>query len=233
MTGTASGRGSVARWVARELSGTAMAGLILYVTSGRWDWIMGWALVGVYAATFAAQAIILIPRSPELLAERSERMRQDTKSWDKTLLPFYGVSTLALLVVAGLGQRFNWSPGLPSWVQYSGLALALIGNGLVTWAMAANAFFAFSVRIQTERGQSVATGGPYGAIRHPGYAGASLFALGTALLLGSAWSLIPAAAAVLLLVIRTSLEDRTLKAELEGYADYAGRTRFRLLPGMW
>ena len=226
-------RGSVSRWVVRELSGTMMAGLIVLVTSGRWNWTAGWALVGVYAAAFAAQAIILIPRSPGLLADRSERMRRGTKSWDRTLLPFYGISTLALLVVAGLGQRFGWGPGFPSWVQLLGLGLALLGNGLVTWAMAANAFFAFSVRIQTERGQSVATGGPYRAIRHPGYLGAALFALGTALLLGSAWSLLPGAAAIVLLVVRTSLEDRTLKAELEGYADYSRRTRFRLLPGIW
>lgn len=228
-----SGRGSVARWMARELSGTAMAGLVLYATSGRWDWTMGWLLVGVYAATFAAQAIILIPRSPGLLAERSERIRRGTKSWDETLLPLYGVSTLAAHVVAGLNERFGWGPRVTSWLQYSGLALAVLGNGLVTWAMAVNAFFAFSVRIQAERGQSVVTGGPYAAIRHPGYAGAILFALGTALLLGSVWSLVPAALAALLLVARTALEDRTFWSELDGYSGYARRTRSRLVPGIW
>jgi protein-S-isoprenylcysteine O-methyltransferase Ste14 len=226
-------RRSVTRWVVREISGTVMAGAILVATSGRWDWTMGWALVGVYAATFAAQAIILIPRCPELLAERSARMGKDTKAWDRILLPFYGLTTLAVLVVAGLDLRFGWGPHIPIWLQYLGLVLALFGNGLVTWSMTANAFFAFSVRLQRERGQTVATGGPYRVVRHPGYAGAAIFALATALLLGSVWSLIPGAAAVLLLVVRTSLEDRTLKAELEGYADYARRTRFRLLPGTW
>jgi len=225
--------GSVTRWVTRELSGTAIAGLILAATSGRWNWVMAWTLVGVYAVTFAAQAIILIPRHPDLLAERSERIRPGTKSWDKTLLPLYGIATLALLVVAGLDQRFVWGPSLPVSLQYLGLGIALLGNGLVTWAMTANAFFAFSVRIQTERGQSVVTVGPYAAIRHPGYAGAILFALGTALLLGSTWSLAPAALAALLLIVRTALEDRTLRAELDGYADYARSTRFRLVPGIW
>jgi protein-S-isoprenylcysteine O-methyltransferase Ste14 len=227
------GRGSVARWVIRELSGTVMAGLILSLASWRWNWTAAWALVGVYAATFIAQAVILVPRSPGLLAERSSRMRSSTKSWDRRLLPLYGISTLAILVVAGLDLRFGWGPSLPAFVQYLGLGLALLGNGLVTWAMAANSFFAFSVRIQKERGQSVVTSGPYAAIRHPGYVGAILFALGTAFLLGSAWSLIPAAAAIMLLIVRTALEDRTLNAELEGYSGYARRTRFRLVPGIW
>ena len=225
--------GSVAKWVRRELSGTVTAGVILVTTSGRWDWVIGWALVGIYTVSFAAQAIILIPRSPELLAERSVRMGKDTKPWDRVLLPFYGLASLAVLVIAGLDIRLGWGALIPFWLQAAGFALALCGNGLVIWAMAANAFFAFSVRLQRERGQVVATGGPYRAIRHPGYAGAALFAVATALLLGSVWSLIPAAVAVLLLVVRTSLEDRTLKAELEGYAEYSSRTRFRLVPGVW
>lgn len=233
MTTGPSRRGSVARWVVREISGTLMAGLILIVTSWRWNWAAAWVLVGIYAATFLAQAVILIPRSPELLAERSERLRPDTKPWDKKLLPFYGISALALLVIAGLDLRLGWSHPLPASVRYLGLGLALLGNGIVTWAMAVNSFFAFSVRIQKERGQKVATGGPYRMVRHPGYVGAILFALGTTLLLGSAWSLIPAAAAALLLVTRTSLEDQTLKAELDGYAGYSEKTRFRLLPGIW
>jgi len=232
MTGT-TGTGSVAKWVRRELSGTVMAGVILVATSGRWDWVMGWALVGIYAVAFAAQAIILIPRSPELLAERSVRMDKDSKPWDRILLPFYGLASLAVLVIAGLDIRFGWGALMPFWLQGAGFALALCGHGLVIWAMAANAFFAFSVRLQRERGQVVATGGPYRAIRHPGYAEAALFAVATALLLGSLWSLIPAAVAVLLLVVRTSLEDRTLKAELEGYIHYSSRTRFRLVPGIW
>jgi protein-S-isoprenylcysteine O-methyltransferase Ste14 len=223
----------VARWVAREVSGTAMAGILLVVTSGRWDWAMAWALVGVYAATFVAQLVLLLPRHRELLAERASRMSRDTKSWDRILLPMYGMATLALLVVAGLDMRFGWSNHLPVWVQSAGLGLALAGNGLVTWSMVANAFFAFSVRIQRERGQRVVTGGPYRVVRHPGYVGAALFALATSLLLGSLWSLVPAVISVALLVVRTSLEDRTLKTELDGYADYVRRTKYRLLPGIW
>jgi protein-S-isoprenylcysteine O-methyltransferase Ste14 len=223
----------VRRWVVREIAGTAVAGALLVVTSGRWDWTMAWVLVGVYAVTFGAQLVLLLPRNPGLLAERASRMGANTKPWDRILLPLYGQSTLALFVIAGLDVRFDWSGRLPPWLQFAGLGLVLAGNGLVTWSMVANPFFAFSVRLQQERGQTVATGGPYSVVRHPGYAGASLFALGTALMLDSPWSLLPALASVGLLAVRTGLEDRMLRAELGGYADYVRRTRFRLLPGIW
>ena len=89
------------------------------------------------------------------------------------------------------------------------------------------------VRIQTERGHHVVDTGPYAIIRHPGYFAACLLFPGIALALGSWWALVPAGFAVLLIVIRTAWEDRTLHAELAGYAAYAKRVRFRLIPGVW
>jgi len=77
------------------------------------------------------------------------------------------------------------------------------------------------------------TGVPYRYVRHPGYVGGILFQLGTPLLLGSLWTLIPAGLTVLLLVVRTALEDKTLLNELEGYREYAQQTRYRLVPGVW
>ncbi|MCL5279493.1 MAG: isoprenylcysteine carboxylmethyltransferase family protein [Planctomycetes bacterium] len=77
------------------------------------------------------------------------------------------------------------------------------------------------------------TTGPYAVVRHPGYVGASLWALGTPLIVGSAYGLIPAGITVGLLVLRTWLEDKTLQAELPGYADYTQKVRYRLIPGIW
>jgi protein-S-isoprenylcysteine O-methyltransferase Ste14 len=99
--------------------------------------------------------------------------------------------------------------------------------------MFANRFFSAHVRIQTERGHAVVDSGPYGVVRHPGYVGMSIFTLGTPLALGSWLAQIPAILTVAVLIYRTALEDRTLQAELPGYADYAGRVRYRLLPGLW
>jgi protein-S-isoprenylcysteine O-methyltransferase Ste14 len=108
-----------------------------------------------------------------------------------------------------------------------------LGYALFLWAMACNAFFAEGVRIQTERGHAVVTNGPYGFVRHPGYVGAILSQVSTPFLLGSPWALIPSIASGVLYVVRTCLEDQTLRQELPGYAEYTQHTRYRLLPGVW
>jgi protein-S-isoprenylcysteine O-methyltransferase Ste14 len=99
--------------------------------------------------------------------------------------------------------------------------------------MASNRFFSTAVRIQDDRGQTVAQGGPYRYVRHPGYVGFILAGASTALLLGSLWALVPSAISGALLVVRTALEDRTLCAELDGYEEYSRRVRHRLVPGIW
>ena len=99
--------------------------------------------------------------------------------------------------------------------------------------MAANAFFSAVVRIQDDRGHAVASGGPYRFVRHPGYSGSLAFELATPIMLGSLWALIPSGLNALLIVVRTALEDRTLNEELDGYREYAGQVRYRLLPGVW
>jgi protein-S-isoprenylcysteine O-methyltransferase Ste14 len=101
------------------------------------------------------------------------------------------------------------------------------------WALASNRFFSATVRVQRERGHTIVTGGPYRYMRHPGYTGSIVLNLAAPLLLGSAVGLIPAALTVCLIVLRTALEDRMLREELEGYESFACRVRFRLLPGIW
>jgi protein-S-isoprenylcysteine O-methyltransferase Ste14 len=99
--------------------------------------------------------------------------------------------------------------------------------------MLANAYFSTAVRIQTDRDQTVCRSGPYRYVRHPGYLGFILQSIGTPLLLGSLWALIPGLAAVALMVVRTILEDRMLQAELAGYSDLVQAVRYRLVPGIW
>jgi protein-S-isoprenylcysteine O-methyltransferase Ste14 len=96
-----------------------------------------------------------------------------------------------------------------------------------------NRFFSGTVRLQPERGQRVVSSGPYRWIRHPGYAGGLLVYLATPIFLDSIWACLPAILLTALLVLRTALEDRFLQDELAGYREYAGRVRYRLVPGVW
>jgi len=122
---------------------------------------------------------------------------------------------------------------LPLAAEIAALAVCALGYALFVWATASNTFFSQIVRIQSERGHTVVTGGPNRHLRHPAYAGAIPYELAAPILLASWWALIAGGLGALLLIVRTALEDRTLQAELPGYREYARRVRVRLLPGVW
>jgi protein-S-isoprenylcysteine O-methyltransferase Ste14 len=223
---------TIVRFLVREALGLVMLAAILFLSAGRLDWLMGWALVGIYSLWVCATSVILILRSPELIAERLGP-RKGAKTWDTVIMSIVGLTTIARLLVAGLDQRFGWTTGISLPLQVAAMIVAALAYALGGWAIASNAFFSQIVRIQEERGHAVASSGPYRFVRHPGYVGTILFELSTPLMLGSWWALIPGGLAALLLVVRTSLEDRTLQEELNGYGEYAQAVRYRLLPGVW
>ena len=231
------GKSDVAAGVKKYLLKGVFAKLImvaiLLLSSGRPDWLMGWLLVGVYVAWDTVVALTLIPRSPGLIAERAG-IQEGSKAWDIVLASLASSLTpMATWVVAGLDVRFGWTRQISLVVQIAALAVVVLGFALVTWAMASNEFFSTIVRIQKDRGHTVATNGPYQYVRHPGYVGAMMFQLAMPIMLGSLWALIPAGLSALLYVIRTALEDLTLQEELGGYREYAEQVRYRLLPGVW
>lgn len=225
-------RRGVLRWSIRELMGLVMAGAILFLCAGRWDWLWGWAAVGTLAFWVSATALAVIPRHPLVLAERLGP-RKDAKSWDLAIVSIVGLSVLAVYAVAGLDLRYGWTIAFPIAAQVLGLIAALLGYAIAVWATASNAFFSLNVRIQKERGHKVITGGPYQFVRHPGYVGSILAYLGTPILLGSWGAIVLGGVSALLMIVRTALEDKTLQEELTGYKEYARRVCFRLLPGVW
>jgi len=207
---------------------TAFLVALPLISAGRLDWVWPWAYLGVGIVILAINALIL---SPELMAERGQP-RENVKDWDKVLASLITFPILALLIVAGLDERFGWSPQLAVAIHLIGLAFIALGQGLFSWAMASNTFFSTAVRIQIDRDHTVSSGGPYRYVRHPGYVGMIVSLLATALAFGSLWALIPAGLAAVLLVVRAALEDKTLLEELDGYTEYAERVRYRLLPGI-
>jgi protein-S-isoprenylcysteine O-methyltransferase Ste14 len=206
---------------------------ILFISSGRLDWGWAWAYIGVGVGILAINVLVVLPRHPEMIAERGKTKKEETKDWDTKITSVITILTLAQLVGAGLDERFGWSPALTPGVQIAALIFAALGHSIFSWAMASNRFFATTVRIQTDRSHAVETGGPYRYVRHPGYSGMILSLLMTPLMLGSLWALIPGALAAALYVVRTAFEDRTLQEELHGYREFAQRTRYRLVPGVW
>ena len=203
--------------------------------SWRWGWWEAWvyALIGILG--FAVSRFLAARRHPDLLAERARFMRhEDTKSWDQLLARLVGLGGAFIPLVAGLDARYGWT-GQEFGLVAKLVALALIAAGFAigSWALMENRFFSGVVRIQVERGHHVVTTGPYRWVRHPGYAGALLDYWLTPIFLDSLWTFIPVAALTVVLVVRTALEDRVLQAELPGYREYASKTPFRLLPGIW
>jgi protein-S-isoprenylcysteine O-methyltransferase Ste14 len=222
----------VTRWIVRETMGVVMLALLLFLAAGTTNWFAGWVMVIIMAAWVAATAIVVIPRRPELLAERVGP-KKGAKTWDTVLLSLYGVAMMIMWIVAGLDLRYQWSSGIGPVAQIVTMLIVIIGYALVVWATGVNAFFSQVVRIQSERGHTVISTGPYRYVRHPAYIGMSLVVLGAPIMLGSWWALIPGILSALLVIVRTTLEDRTLQAELPGYAEYAQRVRYRLVPGVW
>lgn len=222
-----------ARWAGQMTAALVIFGTIMFLSAGTLHWTTGWAYLGLNALTQILSGIVLIPRQPDMLAERSQ-VQQGTKSWDRFLAPLIVVfGTLAVLVTAGLDFRFGWSDPIHTTLWLTGLALAFCSQMFVLWAMASNTFFATTVRIQDDRGHSVVSAGPYRFIRHPGYLGSIIYNLVMPLVLNSLWVILPAVLTIILLIVRTRLEDRTLHTELPGYRDYSANVQFRLIPGVW
>jgi protein-S-isoprenylcysteine O-methyltransferase Ste14 len=219
-----------------------IAPFLSMIVSGAWDWWQAWAYALTSIFAFVASRILASCRHPDLIRERARFMdAKDTKPWDKVLVPMLGLGSVLVLVVAGVDKYYGWTPASSLTLNASAslntslLALTgiILGYGFSSWALIENRFFSGTVRIQTERGHHVVSSGPYRLVRHPGYAGGLLGYVCIPLLLDSLWAWIPTALLVVVLFIRTVLEDKTLQAELPGYREYAQKTRYRLLPGIW
>jgi protein-S-isoprenylcysteine O-methyltransferase Ste14 len=209
--------------------------LVLLVCGGDFGWWQAWVYSLLIVAAGIGGRIWAEQRHPGLTVERQNIEKiQSAKAWDKVLAPLMALSiSFPLVIVAGLDHRFSWSPVFPLWLILLGFILISLGYAFAGWAFVENRFFSSTVRIQTDRGHVVCDSGPYRIVRHPGYAGNILPLAGIVLALGSLWTLIPAAVALAIAVIRTALEDRTLQDELPGYRDYARRVRYRLIPGIY
>lgn len=223
----------------KVLVGTWLApfieGALLFAAAGTMALPRGWFFLAVGFVGMFGQITLVALKNPDLVNHRGQwREKKDTKPWDRRLVAAYGLLTFyGVPIVAGLDVgRYGWTD-LGDWSIITGTILFAFGTFVITWAMLANTHFETTVRIQIDRHHQVTTAGPYAFVRHPGYVGASLWAISGPLIVGSLVALLPAVLATAVLVYRTSREDQTLQHELPGYADYAQHTRYRLIPGLW
>jgi protein-S-isoprenylcysteine O-methyltransferase Ste14 len=210
-------------------------GAIFFYSADTSDLPRGWIFLGAMAVHIWGTALILAKYQPTLLNERQDWIKKkDTKKWDWVLLTAYGIFAFYVqTILMGLDIRYGWTEPLSIEWMIPGFILFIVSGILINWAMVENRFFETTVRIQKDRDQKVVSTGPYELVRHPGYVAAGLWALSAPLIVGSLVGLIPGILSVLVLVIRTHMEDNLLQEELEGYKDYAKKVRYRLLPGVW
>lgn len=218
-------------WI-RETLGLLTVDAALFWPAATLAWWQAWAVLGATLAWTLGMGAVILINNPSLLAERLGP-RPNAKKWDTLIMSLLGTLQLVRYLLAGFDHRLGWSGSFPLWLQITSVGLCLLGYGLVVWATGTNAFFTQIVRIQPERGQTVVKNGPYRFVRHPAYLGAILIEIFVPLLLGS-WSAMSISVfTLILLIMRTSLEDKMLQKELPGYEEFCRQTRFRLIPGVW
>jgi len=225
--------GKVPRAGLRSLLWLAIFALLLFVPAGTLRWPGAWVFLAIMAVASFWGSARLARHDPALLQERMRSpFQRDQKPWDRLLMGAFLPLWFGWYVLMGLDWRFSWS-SVPAPLQGLGAVLLCLCMLLSWQVLKENSYAAPVGKVQKERGHKVVSTGPYAYVRHPMYASVILFALGAPLLLGSRWGLLASPLLVLVLAVRAVMEERMLKAELDGYADYAARVRYRFVPLLW
>ncbi len=204
--------------------------------AGTWKWWQAWTLVGLWTLFGIIMTRYLLQHDPALLAERMKLvpLHKEQKLWDKVLMMLFIIAGIGLYLIPGFDVvRYEWSEPLPLWTSILAMLVHLPCFLFLAWVMRENTYLSQVVKIDKNRGHQVVTTGPYALVRHPMYAVVIVLLFAVPVALGSRYALILSVFLTLLLIIRTYLEDCTLNTELEGYAEYAEQTRYRLIPGIW
>lgn len=208
--------------------------LLPLLITWRWTWWEAWAYALTTVIGFVGSRWLANRRHSDLLAERARGIdHDDAEPWDRVLAPLVALGGGLIPLIAGVEALWTSGPVYGLDVKVVALIVLVAAYLIGTYALVENRFFSGTVRIQTDRGHHVIATGPYRWMRHPGYTGSLLAFLAVPFLLDGRWALLVALLLAIALVVRTHLEDQTLQSKLPGYADYARRVRFRLLPGIW
>ncbi len=206
----------------------AVLGLMLFLPAGTLRFWEAWAYLAILFIPMAGVGIYFFKHDPEVM-ERRLRTREKEKTQKKFSLAGFVLFAAAFLII-GFDRRWDWS-AVPLVLVVIADVMVALGYGIFVLVIRENRFLLRVVEV--EAGQNVISSGPYAVVRHPMYAGVLLLYLFTPLALGSFWALIPFGLIAALFPIRILNEERVLLRDLDGYADYMKKTRFRLIPGIW
>ncbi|MFO0748018.1 MAG: isoprenylcysteine carboxylmethyltransferase family protein [Myxococcota bacterium] len=205
-----------------------------FIFVGAWRLVYWQGILYVILALAGTTISHLLTPSGSTLTVTRARDANAGEAWDRRLLGALFLVNVVTFLVAGLDSgRFGWSGSVPIAVTVAGAVLMLAGQVVFALAKRENAFFSSTVRIQSERNHRACDTGLYRVVRHPGYLGMLLSLLAFPLVLNAYWSFIPALVAAAILIVRTVLDDRFLSMKLPGYTEYAARTPWRLIPGLF
>ena len=217
-------------WGALAILAVVM-GLLPFAPAGTVNYWQAWVYLSIFTGASALTTLYLMRRDPALLERRmSGGPTAEKRPIQKFIMLCTSIGFIALLVVPTFDRRFGWST-VPLSGVVAGDVLVAMGFFLIFLVYRENTFT--SATIEVAENQKVISTGPYAIIRHPMYAGGSLYLLGTPLALGSYWGFVPLAATMPFLIWRLFDEERFLARNLPGYAEYQKRVRHRLLPLVW
>lgn len=222
-------------WLRLFIRMTLFAVALLW-PAGTWYWWEAWLIVGIWTVFGIVMTRYLLRHDPALLAERLKLvpLQKDQKVWDKVIMLLFLIASIGLYIVPGFDVvRYEWSETLPLWMRIIAILVHFPCFVFLGWVMRENTFLSQVVKIDDKRRHQVVTSGPYALVRHPMYTVVIILLFAIPVALGSKYAVILSTFLTVLLIVRTYFEDRTLHAELEGYTDYAKKTHYRLLPGIW
>ncbi len=208
-------------------------GLIGFLlAAGTFESMRGWIYFGSYFFVSVVTIMYMMMRHKTTLSERGKK-RENTPTWDRWVLAIYvPLAFYGIHIAAGLDFRFNGELAVNN-VMYIGLALYFLSSVFGIWPILENKHFESTARIQNDRNQSVVMTGPYRFIRHPGYFSIIVWAIAVPMIFGSLLTALISMIIIVVIVIRTSLEDKMLCNELADYLVYCKKVKYRLIPYIW
>ena len=224
---------SNSRLALRLLAAFLVMSAAFFGSAGTVAWFEAWLYMAIQFSFWAVTGLWLKKHNPQLLKDRMVFLKGETRGWDRIIIIVSTILFVPYLLLPGFDAvRYQWS-SVPLPVSVAGFAGVIVSLLLFFAVLRENTYLSRFVEIQKEKGHKVITTGPYRYVRHPMYAGLIVLLYSLPLALGSLWTLVPASVLTVIFVIRTYLEDQTLREELEGYQAYSARVKYRLLPGIW